>query len=44
MNNLISKEEQKKMVSYGKPNGKNDKPPYKKGGPVSQLKKSACGC
>ena len=44
MNNLLSKEDQKKMVSYGKPQGKNDKSPYKKGGSVSPLKKLGCGC
>jgi hypothetical protein len=44
MNKLLNPEEQKKMVSYGKPQGKNNKSPYKNGGPVKTLKKCACGC
>jgi hypothetical protein len=44
MNNLLSKEEKNKMVSYEKPQGKNNKSPYKAGGLVKPLKKCACGC
>jgi hypothetical protein len=39
MNSLLTPKEQKKMISYGKPNGTT----YKKGGATAS-KKSGCGC
>ena len=44
MNNLLSKEEKVKMVSYGKPQGKNNKPSAKNGGLVKTLKTCKYGC
>lgn len=44
MNKLLNPEEQKKMVSYGKPNGMTNRSPLKKGGSVSSLKKCKYGC
>lgn len=44
MNNLISKEEQKKMVSYGKPKGMASRSPLKKGGSTGLIKTCKYGC
>jgi len=44
MNKLLNPEEQKKMVSEGKPQGKNNKPSAKNGGLVKTLKTCKYGC
>jgi hypothetical protein len=43
MNKLLNPEERKKMISYGKPQGKNNMSPYKNGGLVKTLKTCKCG-
>lgn len=44
MNKLLNSEDQKIMVSYGKPQGKNNKPSAKNGGLVKTLKTCKYGC
>jgi hypothetical protein len=44
MNKLLNPEEQKKMVSYGKPKGMASRSPLKKGGSTGLIKTCKYGC